>query len=414
MELALKNNIKNIYWMMFFQSFMIIIAVFVPLLQRYGLSMSQVLQTQALFAFVVAFSEVPSGYLADLWGRKNTIIIGQGLIAFAYLTLLTADTFVDFLIYEGLMGLGISLSSGADLALLYDTQTALNAQGSEGQTSHGKHISRIVAIEGYGGAVSGIAASFLTLLGFEWVLWAQFFAGFGALAFALCLLEAPRLISLDGHQDNVHKVIAAMVGQPIVRWISLAIIVFGLVGLFAFWVYQKYWEFNGIPVTWFGYLWAMHCVLRGIVGQWAHEIEETLGWKKVFIISAALPIIGLFGMGVFGGWLGIAFTLGLIISRGLNTVVFYNALNKRVDGEFRATVNSMVSLGTRALFIITGPLLGYLIDGLGVNLTLLILAAVLLPVVLAVLYFLSLEIRKEELQPDMATSQPGVKKSLTA
>jgi MFS family permease len=78
MELTLKKNIKTIYWMFFFQSFMIVIAVFVPLLQRHGLSMSQVLQTQALFAFVVATFEVPSGYLADLWGRKNTIIIGFG------------------------------------------------------------------------------------------------------------------------------------------------------------------------------------------------------------------------------------------------------------------------------------------------------------------------------------------------
>ncbi len=43
MELTLRHNIKNIYWMAFFQSFMIIIAVFVPLLQRHGLSMSQVL-----------------------------------------------------------------------------------------------------------------------------------------------------------------------------------------------------------------------------------------------------------------------------------------------------------------------------------------------------------------------------------
>ena len=396
MELTLRNNIKNIYAMTFFQSFMVIIAVIVPLLQRHGLSMSQVLQTQALFAFVVAFSEVPSGYLADLWGRKNTIVIGQGLIALAYLWLLPADSFSDYLVYEGLMGLGISLGSGADLALLYDTQTALNEQNSDVRIAHGKHISRLVAIEGYGGAVSGIAASFLTLLGFDWVLWAQFFCGFFALAFALCLVEAPRHISLEGHQQNARKVFGTMIHQPMVRWTTLAIMVFSLMGLYAFWVYQKYWEFNGIPVSWFGYLWALHCVLRGMVGQWSHEIEESLGWQKVFVVSAALPILGLFGMGFFGGWLGIAFTLGLVIARGLNTVVFYNALNQRVDSEFRATVNSLVSLGTRGWVIVTGPLLGYLMDSQGVHSTLLILATCLTPVVLLVLFFLSLEIRKEE------------------
>ena len=418
MELTLKNNIKTIYWMFFFQSFMIVIAVFVPLLQRHGLSMSQVLQTQALFAFVVAMTEVPSGYLADLWGRKNTIIIGQGLMALGYLYLLQADSFVDFLVYEVFMGLGISLSSGADLALLYDTQTALNAGGQAG-VAPGKHISRLVALEGYGGAVSGLTASFLTVLGLDWVLWAQFFCGFFALAFALCLVEAPRILSTDGHAQNIRRVFSTMTRQPLVLWISLAIMVFGLLGLYAFWVYQKYWEFNGIPVTWFGYLWAGHCVLRGLIGHWATEIEDVLGWRKVFVLSALLPIIGLWGMGLFGGWIGIGFTLGLIVCRGLTTVVFYDALNKRVSGDFRATINSLVSLGTRGLFIVTGPILGYLVDTRGVNTTLLMLAAVMLPVVLTVLYNLGLHIRAESAQKDAAAlaeqaAANHVKETLTA
>jgi len=411
MELTLRHNIRNIYYMFFFQSFMIIIAVFVPLLQRYGLTMSQVLQTQALFALVVAVFEVPSGYLADLWGRKNTIMVGMGMIAMAYLWLLSSDTFRDFLFYEILMGLGLSLASGADLALLYDTQTALNEQGDQ-RVAHGKHISRIVALEGYGGAASGITASALTLLGFDWVLWAQFFCGFIALSFALCLVEPPRRISTDTHRANLQKVFSTMLFRPMVFWTSLAIIVFSLLGLYAFWVYQKYWELNGIPVAWFGYLWAVHCVLRGLIGQWAHEIEEVLGWQRVFRLSAALPIIALVGMGLFSGWMGIAFTVGLIICRGLSTVVFYDALNKRVDGDFRATVNSLVSLGTRGLFIVTGPVLGYGVDALGVNSTLLILAVFLAPLLTFVLFFLSRHIRDESEQQVMAKAK--AEKSLNA
>ena len=36
--------------------------------------------------------------------------------------------------------------------------------------------------------------------------------------------------------------------------------------------------------------------------------------------------------------------------------VFYDALNRRVPGDFRATVNSLVSLGVRGIFIVTGLL----------------------------------------------------------
>src|SRR5690606_15904516 len=142
---------------------------------------------------------------------------------------------------------------------------ALNAEGQQGPAP-GKHISRLVALEGYGGAASGLAASFLTLLGLDWVLWAQFACGLLALVCALQLTEAPRLISTDGHAQNVRRVLHTMTRQPMILWTSLAIVVFGLLGLYAFWVYQKYWEFNGVPLTWFGYLWAVHCVLRGVAG----------------------------------------------------------------------------------------------------------------------------------------------------
>lgn len=132
------------------------------------------------------------------------------------------------------------------------------------------------------------------------------------------------------------------------------------------------------------------------------------------MLSAALPIIGLLGMGLFTGWLGIAFALGLIVCRGLSTVVFYDALNSRVDGDFRATINSLVSLGTRGLFIVTGPLLGYGVDTMGVTSTLLVLAAILMPIVLTVLYFLSTHIHKdsaEETQRQEVFEQQGFEKT---
>ncbi len=53
---------------------MLVVPVYVPLLQGQGLSMSQVLQTQALFALTIALCEVPSGYLADVWGRRAMLV----------------------------------------------------------------------------------------------------------------------------------------------------------------------------------------------------------------------------------------------------------------------------------------------------------------------------------------------------
>ena len=77
---------------------------------------------------------------------------------------------------------------------------------------------------------------------------------------------------------------------------------------------------------------------------------------------ALLPIIGYFGMASVGGVLGILLSFSFFVSRGLNQVILTDALNSRVPSEFRATANSMTSFAFRAIYIVTGPLIGFLID----------------------------------------------------
>ena len=187
---SLQNNIRTIYMMGFFHSFMVVIPVFVPLLQGYGLSMSQVLQTQALFALTIAVCEVPSGYIADIWGRRNAVIVGSILNAFGFLSLLWADSFMDFVVYEIFLGVGFSLISGADLALLYDTEIYLKAMG-KGKGA-GKSISRLISIEAAASGVAGIVAGVLLIWSLDWVVWVQAFTGFMPFMLGLMLVEPPR------------------------------------------------------------------------------------------------------------------------------------------------------------------------------------------------------------------------------
>ncbi len=395
MERALYRNITNIYLMSFFQNAMIITAIFVPLMQRHGLSMTEVLQTQALFALVVAVCEVPSGYLADLWGRKNTIALGAGLCFLSFVHLVFADDFGDFLIYEVIIGLGISLNSGADLALLYDSQSHLNRDGQQKyKGDNSRHIARLISIEGFAGGFAAVLASILSLWYLDWVLWAQAIISVLGFIFALSLVEAPRQLSTNSHKENWQQVYANISKDPLVLWTALAIIVFSLAALYTFWLYQKYWELQSIPVTWFGYIWACHCIIRGVTARYATEIEAALGFRNVFILVALLPMIGFFGMGSFGGLLGLAMGLAFPISRGLSLVVFYDALNKRVKANFRATINSLVSLGIRGIFILTGPLLGYWVDAYGVQHSLLSLGLIFIPLFALVLLPLAGSIKK--------------------
>jgi len=392
---SLEHNIRTIYVMGFFHSFMIVVPVFVPLLQGYGLSMAQVLQTQAIFALTIALFEVPSGYLADMWGRRNCVLLGAAINSVGFFSLLWADTFAEFVVYEVLLGIGFSLLSGADLALLYDTEVHLSEHGGKGAGAS-KSLSRLISIEAAASGAAGLLASLLLLWSMDWIIWVQAVVGFAPLLLGLTLVEPPRQRSGEGHGENARRIVELLLfGKPVVLWTALAIIVFGLMALHIFWSYQKYWELQGIPLESFGYIWALFALTVSIAARYAGALEHHLGSRRLLLLIAILPMAGLAGMLLAGGWVGALFGLLIQVSRGLSMTVFYNALNRRVPGDFRATVNSLVSLVVRGVFIVTGPLLGWALDHYGMGNTLLGLLLVFAPLVILVLVPLTVRIRRE-------------------
>lgn len=380
----------------FFHSFVLIVPIFVPLVQAHGLSMTQILQTQALYALTIACLEVPSGYIADLWGRRRAIIIGSAINGCGFLWLVFADGFADFLIYEVLLGIGLSLISGADLALLYDSQKQLEDTQASGLKAS-KALSRLISIEAGASGLAGVGAAMLLMFGNMSVLIAaQALCGFIPLVLGFYLVESPRPTMTQSHGANTRAIMELLLrGKPVVLWTAFAIAAFGLLAMYAFWVYQKYWEIQGIPVEHFGYIWALFALTVSLGARYASVIESRLGWRRLLIVTAVLPLVGLIGMAYAGGWIGVMFGFSIQLSRGMSMTLFYDALNRRIPGDFRATVNSLVSLAVRSLFIVTGPLLGWSLDTQGIRVTLLGLALVFAPVLLAVIIGLGLRIRRE-------------------
>ncbi|NQX88026.1 MAG: MFS transporter [Halioglobus sp.] len=396
MNRPLHNNVNTLYLLGFFNSFMVITPVYVPLLQGYGLSMSQVLQTQALFALTIALLEVPSGYIADVWGRKHALLVGSVFFAVGFVCLWQANSFADFLFYEVILGIGYSLISGADLALLYDTEVYLQEHDLPGGSGAGKSLSRLISIEAAASGIAGIVASLLILWSLQVVVLAQALIGLVPLCLSLLLVEAPRPKAEITHNDNARSIVELLLfGQPVVLWTAMAITAFGLLAVYVFWIYQKYWEFQGIPIDQFGYIWAAFAFTVSISARYASLLEQRLGTRTLLCLIGVLPILGLVGMILGAGWMGVVCGFAVQISRGLSMSLFYEALNRRVPGNIRATVNSMVSFAVRIVFIATGPALGYALDSLGVTSTLLLLLSVFAPALTLVLVPLLVRIRRE-------------------
>ncbi len=374
MNRQLERNIPVLYVFSFFWLAMVIIPVMVPFFESRGLSLAQVFYLQAFFAFVVVLFEVPSGYVADMLGRRNALIAGSVFHAIGFTWLCFADGFVELMIFEALVGVGISLLSGADLSLLYDTQEALEHDNK--RKAHG--IANMRFIKSVAEGISALIGGVLIASSFEVTVIANAIFAWVPLVLSLFLTEAPFTRMDEGqHVGNLKRVIRHLYfDNRLLRRICLSTTMFGLMTFYVVWMLQPYWQDQGIPLTAFGLLWAAQCFLFAAVTRVALPLEERFGAVPMLVVMALLPVAGYLGMSLAGGVIGILFSFVFFISRGINGVVLTDALNRRIPSSYRATANSMTSFMFRGIYIVTGPIVGFSVEQLGLETTMLLLAAV--------------------------------------
>jgi MFS family permease len=359
-----KNNIKLLYGFSFFDPFMIVIPVWVPYLATQGIGMRQFMELQAVFALVILCGEIPSGLLSDLWGRKRTLLLGSTLKAVSFSLLPLWSSYEGFLFYHLTMGIALSMISGGDVALLYDSHLA--AEGAKTRATAVLGTAKLATQTGT--ALSALLGGAIVTLSYRHLLWANAILSWIPPLLVLCLTEPPTRLARGKRRLNELKEILSttLVRDVGTRLVFLNLVAWGTGALVMVWVNQKYWQESGVPLVWFGALWAGYNLIDGFAARSAAPAEARYGRRRVLAAVGVLPVVAYFGMASFLGWGGILLGILIKVSRGLGSVLFLDALNEGISSTFRATVNSMAQMGIRGAFLVVGPLVGHGIDAWGV------------------------------------------------
>ena len=120
----MRGNIPRIYAFRFLRDFLLIMPAIVPVYRSCGLGATQILLVQAIFSAASVLFEVPSGYLADVLGRRSALLIGAVGMAAGMAAYGLATSFWQFAGAEVVLAFGYSLFSGTESALIYDTLKA--------------------------------------------------------------------------------------------------------------------------------------------------------------------------------------------------------------------------------------------------------------------------------------------------
>src|SRR5262249_24134879 len=102
--------------------FGLFVAVWVVYLQQQrGLSLSQAALIDVIFFVAAALAEVPTGIVADRFGRKTSMTAGAALMSLGVLGWTFAPTLPLIMLAYVAMGVGITFLSGAEDAFFYET-----------------------------------------------------------------------------------------------------------------------------------------------------------------------------------------------------------------------------------------------------------------------------------------------------
>ena len=135
---------------------MLYMPIVVPFYESNGLTMKDIMILQAVYSIAIVILEIPSGYLADVIGRRKTLIIGAMFGTIGFATYSFSFGFMGFLVAEIILGIGQSCISGADSAMLYDS---LLEKGMEKRYS--RFEGRITSLGNIAEAAAGILGGVL-------------------------------------------------------------------------------------------------------------------------------------------------------------------------------------------------------------------------------------------------------------
>ncbi len=361
MTKSFSSNIYCLYLIKLSKWLMLVMPIVALFYTDNGLDDFDIFVLQAVYSLSVAVLEIPSGYMADVIGRKQSLVIGSLLGTFGYGIYSFSSGFYGFLCAEMVLGLGGSFISGSDSAMLYESLNAMKKKDwyfrMEGRiTSLGHFAETIAALCG------GFIAAYLS---YRAVYISQTVIAALAIPAALYLLEPPR----DSHVSRPgwgH--ILAVIKESLVhnKRLSSTLLLSSLIGtctLCMAWTSQVYFVSMGLTEESITPLWVFLNLTVALVAAFASRIVDKIGHSQAILLIMVVIPSGFIFLGTLPLLPALVALFVFYIIRGIATPLLKDLVNSYCESETRATVLSIRSMIIRVSFAILGPFIGSLSAG---------------------------------------------------
>lgn len=364
----LPKNTLQLFLIKIAKWFNLVMPIVVLFYQENGLSMSQIFILKSIYSIAMVATELPSGYLADVWGCRRTILLGAIMGTLGILIYSLSSDFISFIMAEIILGVGFSFISGADSAMLYDSLKAENREDE-----YIKYEGRITSGGNFAEALAGVAGGLLAAISLRTPYYFQIFIAASGIPAAFLLKEPQHVLERTRlKMKEILSIVKLTYKQPEMRSAILISSFTGAATLTYAWFVQPYFQKAGVPVSVFGILWTLLNLSAGVFSMYSYRIERLLGQKNTLLLIVIFISLGFILTSVEISMAGIAILFGFYMVRGIATPVLKDYINQYTDSKVRATILSVRNFEIRIIFAAVGPILGYLTDTFSLQTALLI------------------------------------------
>ena len=358
--MSISSNIWKLYVIKSLKWFMLIMPIIVLFFQENGLTLKEVMILQGIYSFIIAVLEIPSGYIGDVFGRKNTLILGSIGLFIGYLIISLSFNFWYFFIGEIILGIGSSFISGTDSAILYDSLVE-----SKREKEYSKVEGISYGIGNYSEAIAGVLGGIIAETSLRLTFEIQVIIAGLIIPITILLIE-PKIYKEKKINHNIKSIFGvikfSIINNKLLKWLIIFSSSIGFATLTLAWFIQPYFKTIGIPLKYFGMLWAFLNLTTGFSSFNAYKTEKYISRDRfLLLISFGISLSILF-ISISSALTGLVLIFIVYILRGLGTPILRTYINNNTPSNIRATVLSIRSFCIRISFAIVAPLIGWIAD----------------------------------------------------
>lgn len=374
--MKLKRNIPLIYIissLMWGRFFIPVLALFYVASQ---VPLNEFAIIMGIFSLSILIFEIPTGALADLLGKKKTLLLSRFMYIIEIFLLAFFNGFWIFLIAKIISGIGVSLSSGTDQALLFDT---LKKQKREGE--HKK-------ISGTRFVISNISMAFVFIIGaylfsLNNKLPAIASLPLVSLGFILTFfLEEPyklkKKLNFKSYFNHIKESWNYFRQSDFIKYISIMSFFTAATISIVLSMSSAYFEKILIPISIIGVLAFISSMITAFSSKKAHKWEEFLGERKSILIIQLFIIFGIFSISLMIPYWGFLCYLLIPFISGFESVIINDYINNHINTSHRATLISINSMAENTGIFLLFLLVGYIEKIKNLQISFLILGLIIL------------------------------------